>query len=340
MNDQEKFLAFFDGGFNDVKSDVTRLTPVMGSAYQAVQDSSEEQQQKRLLKYIETVAGLEAQIAQWESSTAGWLPAWVGESIGSVKTLIAQYKSVPPFDKLLAHWKDFAVNVQRDLGLFAGSTARDLFDKLLSDRMPPGADGKPQRNIPFEAHFQYFGVELLVMGTNIATGKSQAFSHLDTPWMPVADAVRISMGIPLVFKPIRIDKNHPVAADHPELIGCWVDGGLLNNIPFREFDDRPGPNPKTLALRLEVELDPVDIDSIGTFMATYMKLALGGPGEAYITASHTYQTIVLDTTGLSLLDFAPKPAASKKVVDAAYQTASRYFSADQNAPSYTVRVPK
>jgi len=81
--------------------------------------------------------------------------------------------------------------------------------------------------------------------------------------MPVADAVRMSMGIPFVFKPIRIRSDHPLAADHPELVGCWVDGGLLNNIPFREFDDRPGPNPKTLALRLEMEPEPADIESIG-----------------------------------------------------------------------------
>jgi hypothetical protein len=35
---------------------------------------------------------------------------------------------------------------------------------------------------------------------------------------------------------------------------------------FREFDDRPGPNPKTLALRLEVEPDPAQIQSFGEFV--------------------------------------------------------------------------
>jgi hypothetical protein len=276
-------------------------------------------------------------IALWES-TAGVLPSWVGKYIAKFKSSLEQYRQVPPFDKLIAHWKDFAVNINGDLGLFAGEAARDLFDKLLSDRMPPGADGKPQKDIPFEAHFQYFNVELLVMGTNVATGKSQVFSHIDTPWMPVADAVRISMGIPFVFKPIRIQKGDPITADHPELIGCWVDGGLLNNIPFREFDDRPGPNPKTLALRLEIEPDPADIESIGNFLSSYLKLALGGPGESYITASHAFQAIVLDTTGLSLLDFAPKPSAVQTVGDAAFKSTHAYFKGDPNSPSYTVKA--
>jgi predicted acylesterase/phospholipase RssA len=296
---------------------------------------------------LSRIWGCKPRSPQWESSTAGWLPSWVGDSIKSFKSLVEQYRQVPPFDKLIARWKDFSVNIQRDLGLFAGAAARDWFDELLSDRMPPGADGKPQKNIPFEAHYQYFNVELLVMGTNLSTGKSQVFSHRDTPWAPVADAVRISMGLPFVFKPVRIGKNDPLVADHPEMRGSWMDGGLLNNIPFREFDDRPGPNPKTLALRLDIESDPADIQSFGDFMSSYLKLALGGPGEAYITAAHAFQTIVLDTTGpdprqpwLSLLDFAPKQSNVKKVGDAAYKTANTYFKSDPSSPSYTEKAGK
>jgi predicted acylesterase/phospholipase RssA len=341
MGQQDKFLAFFDGGYNDPKdANVVRLTPVFAGPYQSVMDSDDEKQEKRLLGYAESYLGLQAKIAQWESSTARLLPSWIGDSIGSFKSLVEQYRQVPPFDKLIARWKDFSVNINRDLGLFAGAAARDLFDKLLSERMPPGADGKPQKNVPFEAHYQYFNVELLVMGTNLSTGKSQVFSHIDTPWVPVADAVRISMGIPFVFKPIRIGKDDPLVADHPEISGCWVDGGLLNNIPFREFDDRPGPNPKTLALRLEIEPDPADIQSLGDFMSGYLKLALGGPGESYITASHAFQAIVLDTTGLSLLDFAPKRSNVRTVGDAAYKAVDTYFKSDPNSPSYTKKAGK
>ena len=336
MGQKETFLGFFDGGYNDPKDDtVSRLVPTFGGApYRQVQDSNKERQQKTRLQYAETVAGLESKVAQFESSTLGILPSWVGDTIKSTKGAIDKYKKVSPFDILIPHWKDFAVNFAADWGLFAGYAARNLFDQLLSARMPPGADGNPQKNIPFEAHFQYFNVELLVTGTNLLTGKSQVFSHIDTPWFPVADAIRISMGIPFVFKPIVISKDDPALSDHPELRGCWVDGGLLNNTPFREFDDRPGKNPKTLALRLEVEPDPPDLQSASAFLASYMKLALAGPGEAYITASHAFQTIVLDTTGLSLLDFAPRSDLVKAAGDAASQAVSEYFRVTPNQPSY------
>lgn len=337
MAQKETFLSFFDGGYNDPKdSSVKRLAPVFGGPYQSVTDSDSEQKEKRYLRFAESILGLEAQIVQFESTLGIW-PSWVRDSIQSAKAGLDKYKNVSPFDKLIPHWKDFLVNFKRDWGLFAGSSARNLFDQLLGERMPP-VNGKPQKNIPFEAHYQYFNVELLVTGTNLLTGKSQVFSHVDTPWVPVADAVRISMGIPFVFKPIQILKDDPAVADHPELRGCWVDGGLLNNTPFREFDDRPGTNPKTLALRLEIEPDPSDMQSVNDFLLSYTKLALGGPGESFITSAHAFQAIVLDTTGLSLLDFAPAKSAVKAASDAAYKSVGQYFIGDPNQPSYTATV--
>jgi len=47
---------------------------------------------------------------------------------------------------------------------------------------------------------------------------------------------------------------------------------------------------------------------------------------------------VLDTTGLFLLDFAPKPSVVQTVGDAAYKSANAYFKGDPNSPSYTVKA--
>jgi hypothetical protein len=89
---------------------------------------------------------------------------------------------------------------------------------------------------------------------------------------------------------------------------------------------------------LEIDSDLPDMQSVGNFFSSYLKLALGGPGESYITSSHAFQAIVLDTTGLSLLDFAPKQSMVKRVGDAAYKSVGAYFTGDPNQPSYTVTV--
>jgi len=66
---------------------------------------------------------------------------------------------------------------------------------------------------------------LYFMGTNLSTGYAEVFSAEHSPRMTVADAVRISMSIPLFFAARR-----SVRGD------VYVDGGVLNNYPIKLFD--------------------------------------------------------------------------------------------------------
>lgn len=66
---------------------------------------------------------------------------------------------------------------------------------------------------------------LYLMGTNLSTGFSEVFSAEHTPWMCVADAVRISMSIPLFFAAKRSSRGD-----------VYVDGGMLDNYPVKLFD--------------------------------------------------------------------------------------------------------
>ena len=67
--------------------------------------------------------------------------------------------------------------------------------------------------------------DLYFMGTNLSTGFGEVFSFEHTPRMCVADAVRISMSIPLFF-----------AAKHSMRGDVYVDGGVVDNYPVKLFD--------------------------------------------------------------------------------------------------------
>ncbi|MEK6652050.1 MAG: patatin-like phospholipase family protein, partial [Nitrospirota bacterium] len=67
--------------------------------------------------------------------------------------------------------------------------------------------------------------DIYIVGTNLSTRFSEVFSYEHTPRMPVADAVRISMSIPLFFSAVR-----SVRGD------VYVDGGVLDNYPVKLFD--------------------------------------------------------------------------------------------------------
>ncbi|MDP4912649.1 MAG: patatin-like phospholipase family protein [Pseudomonadales bacterium] len=66
---------------------------------------------------------------------------------------------------------------------------------------------------------------LYFMGTNLSTGYSEVFSAAHTPRACIADAVRISMSIPLFFAARRSARGD-----------VYVDGGMLDNYPVKLFD--------------------------------------------------------------------------------------------------------
>jgi NTE family protein len=67
--------------------------------------------------------------------------------------------------------------------------------------------------------------EVSMIGTNLSTRFSEIYTADLTPEMQLADAVRISMSIPLFFKAVR-DSREDVLAD----------GGVLDNYPIKLFD--------------------------------------------------------------------------------------------------------
>ena len=67
--------------------------------------------------------------------------------------------------------------------------------------------------------------DLYLVGTNLSTGYSEVFSAEHTPRIPVVEAVRISMSIPLFFRAIRNFRGD-----------VYVDGGVFNNYPVKLFD--------------------------------------------------------------------------------------------------------
>ncbi|MCW0484588.1 patatin-like phospholipase family protein [Gaoshiqia sediminis] len=68
--------------------------------------------------------------------------------------------------------------------------------------------------------------DLYVVGTNLSTGYTEVFSAERHADMPLVNAVRISMSIPLFFAAVRLGDRQDV----------YVDGGVMLNYPVKLFD--------------------------------------------------------------------------------------------------------
>jgi NTE family protein len=105
-----------------------------------------------------------------------------------------------------------------DFGWYKGDFFHDWISKLVNQKL-----GSP--NVTFRDLKEAKRPDLYVYGTNLSTRFGEVFSVEHTPSTRIADAVRISMSIPLFFAAFKNARKD-----------VYVDGGVLNNYPVKLFD--------------------------------------------------------------------------------------------------------
>lgn len=143
------------------------------------------------------------------------------------------------------------------------------------------------------------GLDLRVYSCNINEHKLVEFSFEKTPDIPIAEAVRASMSIPLFFKAWQFSND--------KMDGhFFVDGGTINGYPIDAFDSKDGPNPYTLGLyQGNMEGDPVDNDFGHHHILKYIK-------NTFLTLLQTQHSKLLEeaddlerTVFINVFDISP-----------------------------------
>ncbi len=172
--------------------------------------------------------------------------------------------------------------------------------------------------------------DLYTTGTNLTRQCRQVFSYETHPNMRVADAVRISMSIPLYFRAVLLDAATGQVVAQPakgQAVEVLVDGGLLANYPLDLFDhprylsdssvavggsnSAAFHNPETLGLRLDrpeqvavdtqpggrARLAPYAIHDIGSYVGALYTVALENLNPTH--ASDWPRTVSISTAGFN-----------------------------------------
>jgi len=198
---------------------------------------------------------------------------------------------------------------------------------------------------------------LYFMGTNLSTSFSEIFSAEHTPRYCIADAVRISMSIPLFFAAKR-----SVRGD------VYVDGGVLENYPIKLFDrekyvqlgrstrrtgyydklnsqlanaERPIScyvyNKETLGFRLDAKDDisvfrdhaePAHKDVSNFFDYTWAVIhtILEAQQNSHIHSDDWMRTIYINTLGIGTTDFGLPDDKKQELVQSGRDSALAYFN--------------
>ena len=215
--------------------------------------------------------------------------------------------------------------------------------------------------------------ELFVYGTNLSTHFGEVFSHEHTPNMRIADAIRISMSLPLFFSAIRNPRND-----------VYVDGGVLNNYPIKVFDrekyvkapdvkkmvietsyykkenarflkKHPTSSPyvynrETLGFRLDSKqeigvfrygAEPIhqSIDDFFDYIFGLVKTVLESQGNLHLHSDDWQRTIYIDTLGVGTTDFDLSDEIKTKLEESGRKGAFEYFKWYDNKDSNPINRP-
>lgn len=117
-------------------------------------------------------------------------------------------------------------------GIDDGKRLEKVFEIFLSQKT--GRFG-----ITFQELYQYTGIHLVVVATNITSESIAYFDHKRTPDMKVSQGLRMSASIPLMFTPIEY--NHSM----------YVDGGVLCHLALPELDEHASLDAQILTFNLQ-----------------------------------------------------------------------------------------
>ena len=165
---------------------------------------------------------------------------------------------------------------------------------------------------------------LYVLGTDIVNGTSSVFSNETTPDMEVAEAVRISMSVPLLFESIKTCCN--TSRNEPESI--YIDGGMLYNYPITLFDEQY-PLDETLGLYFQSTPKPATINNLVDFISATLACSGRIQNELFLSNPiNINRSIRIQTGDISAFDFsiATGDDTYNFLCTQGYRAAEIYFS--------------
>ncbi|KPJ94473.1 MAG: patatin [Gammaproteobacteria bacterium SG8_11] len=237
-------------------------------------------------------------------------------------------------------------------GWYKGDFFHEWISKLIKKKL-----GNP--NATFKYLKEAGNPDLFVYGTNLSTQFGEVFSIEHTPNMRIADAVRISMSIPLFFASIRNPRDD-----------VYVDGGVLNNYPVKLFDrekyispedlnkmgrktpyydkenkiflkKQPNSSPyiynkETLGFRLDSKqeigvfrygAEPAHqkIDDFFDYVKALVGTVVESQGNSHLHSDDWQRTIYIDTLGVGTTDFNLSDVKKKQLEESGVKGATTYF---------------
>ncbi|WP_224249454.1 patatin-like phospholipase family protein [Hyalangium gracile] len=282
-------------------------------------------QAQDLLRTVENVAGTSA-----GAITAALVA--VGATSDEMNSILGSTDFAAFMDGKFGYIGD-AVRLVREFGIYKGDEF-EQWCRAQIGKITTRITGTPQPDLTFAQLSALAAKEpgcfrnLYVVTTNLTRQTPEVFSAQTQPDVPIWQAVRMSMSIPLFFEAFRFNNN------------LYVDGGISWNYPIDLFDGllrQPVLGKPAVAPEVGVCMETVGF-SLGTAEQIAHLERFGTPPEVSITDLRTYakalfsfmldaanqlrldpdsmtRTVFIDNANVSTTDFTLSDELKQKLVD-------------------------
>lgn len=196
-------------------------------------------------------------------------------------------------------------------GWFKGDAFLSWIRARLAEKL-----GSP--DVTFAQLEQATHVDLRVVATDVLTHRPVVHSGASSPDVAVAEAVRMSMSIPLFFAALTSGGS------------VFVDGGAVWNFPIEIFDGQGGTNPATLGLHLglfnQAPPPPTPIHDIVDYgKALYETITRVQTDYFERSEADIARSVFIDDLGLKATDFDITNQQKLALIDQGVKATTAYL---------------
>ncbi|MFU0825060.1 patatin-like phospholipase family protein [Clostridium sp.] len=224
------------------------------------------------------------------------------------KSILDKFKITSYFDKI--------IGLLKDKGIYSGDPIEGYMEELL----------KKKGKVKFRDVSRNGKSYLKIIASDITRGDmiilpdDLIFYGIDPLDFSIAKAVRMSIGIPLFFKPVKLK--------HKTGISLIVDGGILSNYPIWIFDGQGEPKWPTLGLKLiedNQSLTAKGKTDLISFIIDIVSAMLNKNEEIYVKHKDWVRTIGIPTLGVKGTEFDKISTMGIKLFESGYKSAEKFL---------------
>ena len=164
-------------------------------------------------------------------------------------------------------------------------------------------------------------LDLRVLATDLTNVELKEFSNKLTPNVIIAEAVRASISIPLIFVAWKFTNNIP--NDH-----LYVDGGLLCNYPITAFNRLD--NTLGFYLKIKKELNPLEHNNVMKYIDHLLTAVMQKQTIDFLSNSDQVKSSVfIDSLGISSTNFKLTNDEKTKLFNEGKKSVLSYLAYDK-----------